>query len=216
MIKRGVLFSVLAAVVFCTAYLSIRVVHARSVVVDKFNTILTKDELAISAVSIEHQQWLLMIEDPGFYDHNGIDLQTPGAVITTITQSLVKQLFFDKFKPGWRKLDQSLIAWLAVTPKISKTDHLAALFEIAYLGRCDGGQVYGFEAAASCYYQGTLATLNDDQYLSLVTMLIGPNHFHPVNNPARHKDRLTRVTKVVKGECQAQGNGDVLFKACAG
>src|SRR5687768_2515105 len=40
---------------------------------------------------------LLAVEDPGFYTHPGVDLITPGAGFTTITQGLVKQLFFGSF-----------------------------------------------------------------------------------------------------------------------
>jgi hypothetical protein len=37
-------------------------------------------------------EMLLAVEDPNFYHHNGMDLQTPGAGITTITQNLVKRI----------------------------------------------------------------------------------------------------------------------------
>jgi membrane carboxypeptidase/penicillin-binding protein PbpC len=33
---------------------------------------------------------LLKVEDPNFHQHNGVDLHTPGAGWTTITQALVK------------------------------------------------------------------------------------------------------------------------------
>src|SRR5262249_32074608 len=57
---------------------------------------------------------LLMVEDPAFYEHHGIDLSTPGAGLTTITQGLVKQLYFEHFTPGFAKVKQSLIAVFAL------------------------------------------------------------------------------------------------------
>lgn len=52
---------------------------------------------------------LLAMEDPGFYTHKGVDLKTPGAGLTTITQVLVKKLYFKEFKPGLRKIKQILL-----------------------------------------------------------------------------------------------------------
>ena len=56
------------------------------------------------------RKWLLIVEDPTFETHEGIDLTTPGAGITTITQSLSKRLAFDDFQPGIAKLRQTAYA----------------------------------------------------------------------------------------------------------
>jgi len=40
------------------------------------------------------------VEDPHSFEHGGVDFSTPGAGITTITQGLVKHLYFDQFKPA--------------------------------------------------------------------------------------------------------------------
>ena len=40
---------------------------------------------------------LLKVQDPRFFDHKGIDLRSPGAGWTTITQGLVKIHYFDPF-----------------------------------------------------------------------------------------------------------------------
>jgi len=47
---------------------------------------------------------LLTVQEPGFYKHQGIDLSTPGAGITTLTQAVVKKLYFEKFTPGIAKI----------------------------------------------------------------------------------------------------------------
>lgn len=50
---------------------------------------------AVSIAKLSPEQWklLLAIEDPAFYNHRGVDLSTPGAGMTTITQGLVKLLY---------------------------------------------------------------------------------------------------------------------------
>jgi len=56
------------------------------------------------------RKWFLIVEDPTFDTHEGIDLTTPGAGITTVTQSLAKRVAFDEFRPGIAKLRQSVFA----------------------------------------------------------------------------------------------------------
>ena len=53
---------------------------------------------------------LLRVQDPAFYKHNGVDLKTKGAGLTTVTQSLAKRLAFESFKPGLNKIKQTTYA----------------------------------------------------------------------------------------------------------
>lgn len=52
--------------------------------------------VSIAKLSPEQLKLLLAIEDPAFYNHRGVDLSTPGAGMTTITQGLVKILYYPK------------------------------------------------------------------------------------------------------------------------
>ena len=82
------------------------------------------------------RDWLLTVDDPTFYRHHGIDSRTPGAGYTTITQGLVKILFFDDFRPGvfgWRKVKQSIIA-MAFDARVSKDEQLRLFVNTVYLG----------------------------------------------------------------------------------
>ena len=47
------------------------------------------------------RDWLLAVDDPMFYHHHGIDSRTRGAGYTTITQGLVKTLYFGHFRPAY-------------------------------------------------------------------------------------------------------------------
>src|ERR1700754_2249620 len=48
----------------------------------------------------DYRHILLTVEDPNFYSHHGIDVSTPGAGWTTITQGIVKVYFYNGFTPG--------------------------------------------------------------------------------------------------------------------
>ena len=70
-------------------------------------------QLQLSEFREQRLQWLLKVQDPDFYHHHGVDSGTPGAGYTTVTQGLVKILFYSySFKPGflrWRKIQQTVI-----------------------------------------------------------------------------------------------------------
>ena len=73
---------------------------------------------------------LLKVEDPNFFSHNGIDYDTKGAGLTTITQAVVKKLYFIHFTPGFKKIEQSLIARYAVHPAVPKEVQLTAFLNV--------------------------------------------------------------------------------------
>jgi membrane carboxypeptidase/penicillin-binding protein len=158
-------------------------------------------------------QALLTVEDPHFYAHNGVDLTTPGAGITTITQALVKLYYFHPFKPGIAKLRQSLIA-LVLDRRVDKQTQLRIFINSVYLGNCRGKQIYGFSEAARAYFDKRFSQLTRDEYLSLVAMIVGPNGFNVVKQPARNAERVRRIKHLLAGDCRPQNNGDVLYQAC--
>ena len=67
--------------------------------------------LSLEAFGKRRTAMLLAVEDPEFWTHRGVDYATPGQGRTTMTQGLVKFLYFDHFQPGFAKIEQSLIAW---------------------------------------------------------------------------------------------------------
>lgn len=77
-------------------------------------------KLGLADLSSERRTMLLAVEDPSFMHHHGVDLATPGAGMTTITQGLVKLLYFpDGFRPGIAKIRQTLIAQYALNSLVS-------------------------------------------------------------------------------------------------
>ena len=149
-------------------------------------------QLKLSDLSGDRIDMLLAVEDPTFYRHHGVDLETPGAGMTTITQALVKLIYFPGgFKQGVAKIRQTLIAQYALDPLVSKRDQLQLFLNICYLGSKNGQPVYGYAAAAQAYFGKPFAELTDAEFLSLIAMHIGPNHLKP--GTPESAERLQRI-----------------------
>ena len=161
-------------------------------------------ELNVSDLSYERETMLFAIEDPTFRRHHGVDLYTPGAGMTTITQGLVKLLYFPEgFRPGIAKIRQTLIAQYALDSLVSKNEQLNLFLNISYFGNENGKAVYGFENAAQTYYGKNFTSLTDDEFLTLVAMLISPNKLKPHTKASL--ERLNRIKKYLAGDYQPAG-----------
>ncbi|HPE61131.1 MAG TPA: transglycosylase domain-containing protein [Thiolinea sp.] len=153
---------------------------------------------------------LLAIEDPHFLQHHGVDFDTPGAGMTTITQSLVKQLYFPQgFRPGPAKIRQTLIARHVLDPQVSKQQQLQLFLNLAYFGHVNGQPVQGFAQAARVYFNKAVTELDDEAFLALSAMLIGPNAYKP-GTPA-HTERMRRIHAYLAGELQPASLFDVEY-----
>lgn len=157
---------------------------------------------------------LLKVQDPRFFDHKGVDLHTPGAGWTTITQGLVKIHYFDPFRPGVAKIKQSLIARFALDPLVSKEDQLRLFINEAYLGATDAGAAIGFAQGAATYFDKPFAELTEDEYLALVAMLIAPNSCNVRHQPRLNAERVLRIRRLLAGECAPNNWSDVWLKGC--
>ncbi len=167
--------------------------------------------LKVSDLSKWQLDALLMIEDPAFFKHKGVDLKTPGAGLTTITQSLVKIYYFERFKPGLAKIKQTLIARLALDPLVSKDLQLQLFINNVYLGNVNNEPVNGFDKAAKVYYGKPVNKLSEREYLSIVAMIISPKGFHILERPAANAERTERLLKVVSGEYQPKHLMDMYY-----
>jgi membrane peptidoglycan carboxypeptidase len=162
--------------------------------------------------------WLLQVQDPNFYHHHGVDTGTPGAGYTTITQGLVKALFFNySFKPGflkWRKIQQSVIA-LAFNLRVPKDEQLRLFANLVYMGNNNHHPVLGFSQAAQEYFGKNFQDLTDDEYLSLVSTMVAPEEYSPRAHRIENKQRVTRIRRLLAGSCAPSGHSDVEYPACA-
>jgi membrane carboxypeptidase/penicillin-binding protein len=109
---------------------------------------------------------LLTVQDPGFFQHKGVDFSTPGNGWTTLTQSVCKFIYFDNFKPGIRKIKQTLLARYALNELASKDEQITMYLNLVWF---DDG-VRGFAAAARHFYGKPFAELSDDEFTALMAM----------------------------------------------
>lgn len=166
--------------------------------------------LTLDNLTSERLKWLLAIEDSTFFEHHGVDLATPGAGMTTISQGLVKLLYFPNgFHKGVGKLRQTLIAQYAFDALVPKHEQLELLLNIAYLGDSNGVAIHGFSNAARIYFQKDFSSLSDDEFKSLVAMLAAPNRFVP-GSPA-HAERMSRIEAYLSGAYRPRSVLDVEY-----
>ena len=167
-------------------------------------------EIQPTDLSSERISVLLAIEDPAFMSHRGVDFETPGAGVTTISQGLVKLLYFpDGFKPGLAKMRQTLIARYAFDSLVSKNEQLLLLLNMSYLGHHESKAVHGFANSAQVYFDKSFAELTNEEFVSLVVMLIGPNALKP--GTQAHKERLQRINLYLSGKYKPVGLLDVEY-----
>ncbi|MBT7456908.1 MAG: PBP1A family penicillin-binding protein, partial [Gemmatimonadetes bacterium] len=172
-------------------------------------------------------QALLATEDAGFYEHKGVDIRAILGAIwanvrhgygarggSTLTQQLVKRLFFSPEKTIKRKISEMLLAlqvealyanyyvgthstdW-AADHAIYK-DHLLELYLNTVFF---GANSYGIGDAAETFF----AKRPQDLSLPEVALLIGLPNAPSAYNPLRHPDRATRRMRHVLGRMQSHG-----------
>lgn len=162
------------------------------------------------------RDWLLAVDDPMFYQHHGIGSRTRGAGYTTISQGLVKILYFDHFRPGllrWRKVKQAIIA-VAFNARVSKEEQLRLFVNAVYLGNRDGHDVRGFSSASEVYFGKPFAQISDEEYLELVAMIVGPDKYNVATHPDLNRDRVLRIRRFLAGTCTPNGVSDVEYVDC--
>lgn len=171
-------------------------------------------ELALSDLSPERRAWLVQVEDPAFWSHDGTDWTTPGQGNTNLTQSLVKRFYFERFRPGFAKIEQVLIARFVLDRALSKPEQLRAYLNHAYLGEGRSGPIIGYAAAARAFFGKEFAALSDGEFLAILATSIAPKEFDPRRRPQANAERVRRIRRLVSGQCAASGRGDVRYKDC--
>jgi membrane peptidoglycan carboxypeptidase len=172
---------------------------------------LTDRPVRLADLPKARRDMLLAVEDPGFYRHHGVDFSTPGAGMTTITQAMVKRLYFPAgFEPGFAKIEQSLIAWLVLDRAVSKDELLEIYLNYASFG----SNIIGYDHAARAIYGRSLYELNDREFLTLLAMTLAPKDLDPRSHPRENARRVDRIEAMLAGKCKPAGLRDVDYDAC--
>jgi penicillin-binding protein 1B len=153
---------------------------------------------------------LIGIEDVRFVHHAGIDFKSILRAIvvdikemrfaqggSTITQQLVKNLFFSNERSLIRKLKEVVYA-IYLESQYSKDEILNAYFNEVFWGTIGGIKIKGFFAASVAFFHKRPEELTDYEVAILVSLLKGPYHYSPVFNPERLKSRAKVVFNKLK------------------
>src|ERR1700735_1903529 len=146
----------------------------------------------LARISPNLQHAVISAEDGNFYRHHGIDWEQVEQVAhessqtgrisrgaSTITQQLVKNLFFTTHRNPVRKAFEHTLA-----PKAAGILRKQRVLEL-YLNVIEWGPgVYGAETAAEYHYHTTAARLDRDQSARLAACLPAP----PRRKPSRRND----------------------------
>ena len=205
---------VAALILAFAGYLGVRVAQERQVVAGKIDRIIAHadpDELNLPNERVDQ---LLKVEDPTFWTNKGIDLSTPGASMTTLSQGLGKHIFFERFRPGWNKPELIVLTRFTLYPKVDKRRTLQAIVANAYFGTRRGQAVIGFSDAASTWFGKRLYELPEDEYLQLVAMLVAPDRLKPGRDDAGRLERVGRIKRLLADQCQPAGLRDTMLEGC--
>lgn len=151
-------------------------------------------------------QAFIAAEDWKFFQHKGISFRgivrsllvnvSQGRVVqgaSTITQQLVKLLFFDTQRTFKRKIKEQILA-LLVEQQFTK-DHILELYlNHVYFG----SGLYGVEAAAQRFWSIPVKNISLAQAALLAAVVCSPGHYSPVFYPLSAQQRRNIVLGKMK------------------
>ena len=151
---------------------------------------------------------LQAVEDRDFKTHHGIDVfgilramwvnaregeMRQGG--STLTQQLVRGLFFDNRRNLRRKINEALYA-IIIESRFDKQTILEAYLNQVYLGQMGSQSIHGVAAASQFWFGKPLSALQTQDIALLIGMIKGPSYY----DPRRYPDRAMLRRNVVLGE----------------
>ncbi|MFA9556191.1 transglycosylase domain-containing protein [Evansella sp. AB-rgal1] len=148
----------------------------------------------------------ISVEDVRFYDHFGIDIRRIGGAVvanftrgfgaegaSTITQQLIKNLYFDFNKNMTRKLQEQYLA-VRLEQKYTKDEILEM-----YLNTINfSGNRYGVVEAAHFFFNKELSELTIEDAALLAGIPQRPNYFNAYTNPEAAENRRNTVISLME------------------
>ncbi|MEX2963959.1 penicillin-binding protein 1B [Microbulbifer sp. TYP-18] len=152
---------------------------------------------------------VIAVEDQNFLAHFGVSPRgivramaanlKAGTVVqggSTITQQLVKNIFFDHKPSLWRKFNEALMAVL-MEIHYDKPYILQEYVNEVWLGQQGSRAIYGFGLASEFYFQKPLDTLEPHEMALLVGLAKGASYYNPWRHPERALARRNIVLDVM-------------------
>ncbi|WP_372652544.1 transglycosylase domain-containing protein [Halobacteriovorax sp.] len=148
---------------------------------------------------------LIGIEDSRFLNHFGVDLKSIFRALatdivelrlaqggSTLTQQLVKNLFYSNEKSFRRKIKEMIVA-IYIETKFSKEEILTSYFNEVFWGSFNGVRIKGLYSASLFYFGKRPNQIDPFEAAILIGLLKGPYYY----NPLSQLDRLKQRSKVV-------------------
>lgn len=144
-----------------------------------------KSYVPLAQISPNFQKALLAAEDGEFYSHHGIDKVaiTRAAILrgfrgsSTITQQLVKNLFFS-FKNPWSRKPKEILISLQIESTFTKEQILEAYCNLVYFG----GTAYGVQDASQQFFGKPASALTIPEAAMLAGIVNSPYYLNPFSH----------------------------------
>ena len=144
---------------------------------------------------------IIAIEDRRFYEHKGFDVISIGRAIlkdikekslveggSTITQQLVKNIYFTQEKDFRRKIAEIFMA-VELENNLNKNEILELYVNTCYFGN----RYYNIHDAAKGYFEKEVENLSDYECIMLAGIPNAPSVYAPNKNPDLAKQRAEQV-----------------------
>ena len=151
---------------------------------------------------------LQAVEDRDFKTHHGVDVfgilramwvnaregeMRQGG--STLTQQLVRGLFFNNQRSVKRKINEALYA-IIIESRFDKQTIMEAYLNQVYLGQQGSQSIHGIAAASQFWFGRPLPALQTQDIALLIGLIKGPSYY----DPRRYPDRAMLRRNVVIGE----------------
>jgi penicillin-binding protein 1A len=160
----------------------------------------------LEVIPLKLQQAYVATEDSRFYQHKGIDFRGIMRAIyqdlkihkkaqggSTITQQLVKNLFFSHEKNIGRKVMEMAYA-IRIEQQYSKKQILEMYLNSIYLGH----GAWGVEAASRVYFGKSVQELTLNEAALLAGLAKSPEYYSPFRNPGAALERRNLVLRLMR------------------
>lgn len=168
------------------------------------NPLKKKRNVELNEISNDMIQAVLAVEDRQFFEHQGVSFMGIARAMwanvqarkmvqggSTITQQLVKNLFFEGEKrTAVRKVSEAIIAF-SIEQKYTKEQILKFYLNEIYFGNGS----YGVDQAAAVYFAKTPFMLNSAESAFLAGLIKSPSYF---GDPSHRIEALQRQKQVLR------------------
>ncbi len=167
----------------------------------------TQTFIPLSDIPASMRLAVMAIEDVHFLDHAGVSVRSTVRALwrdirarrwveggSTLTQQLMKNLFFSRHKSLFRKFKEAFYA-LVMESRYSKEAILEGYLNEIYLGQWGTHQIHGVSEGAQFYFSRPISQISLAQSATLAAIIQAPNAQDPQRFPERIMKRRNLVLK---------------------